>query len=165
MISKIQRRRGRPRKYASKQQREWVKNFLGERKRCERSQQNYLYGARAFAIISECEGAKDILSYFQKRGTMFAEIGRIEDEGLLKRTAGKICSEGLRGAKANAEIRKARQPAWRSDISVLRKKITKALREYRRLYPYMTDERFRDDFETVMRSLTVFVMNEPDHYR
>ncbi len=80
-----------------------------------------------------------------------AEIGRIENKDWLVRAGETIARNGLRGEKARAEIRKIRYGDRFPKLTILGRKIRKAMWEYRRLFPYQTDEDFKKDFEIITK--------------
>ena len=117
-----------------------------------RQQQNLIRAERAQNILLKSENGGFLIQYFFNRNTLLGELGRIESKDWLIATAGIIAGNGLKGEKARAEIRKCRFGDRWPDIGILGRKIRKAMWEYRRLYPYQTDEDFKKDFEFITKT-------------
>lgn len=111
--------------------------------------QNYHNAQRAFDILAKHEGAEQLLVYFRNRRAILAGIGRIPEKKYMIGAACSVVYHGLRGAAAHAEIRKFRYGDRWPDTNRLLRKIRKAVREYRNLYPYQSCDEFRRDVEGV----------------
>lgn len=166
IISKIprKRKRGRPRKYDNLTHRTYLKNrsalmtglilqkrAAGGEKLSVRQQQNLIRAERAWNILQKSENGASLLQYYLKRSTLLAELGRIESKDWLIRTAEAIAFNGLKGETARIEIRKVRYGNRFPNWMTLCRKIRKAMREYRRLFPYQTDEHFKMDFDAATK--------------
>lgn len=156
------RKRGRPPKYTSPSDRAALENRSAEnlgklfqkkiqrgQKLTARQQQNHILAERAQNIILNSKIGKLIPPDRWLQSTVLAQLGRIKNEELLIKTATLIVCHGWRGEKARAEIRKIRFGDASPDIRILERKIRKAIREYRSLFPHQSDEDFKTDFQTI----------------
>jgi len=158
------RKRGRPRKYDNLTHRTYLKKrsaqmlgllvqkkVKGGEKLSVRQQHNLIRAERAQNILLKSENAGFLLQYFFFRNTLLGELGRIESKDWLIATAERIVHNGLKGEGARAEIRKCRFGDRYPNLTILGRKIRKAMWEYRRLFPYQTDEDFKRQFEIVTK--------------
>jgi hypothetical protein len=157
IISEKPRKRGRPRKYASAKHRAFEKRMLRGRTRTARSVQNYHNANRAMEILAKSDDGEEVRAYFRNKMTMLAGIGRIKEKPYLIAAARSIAYKRLRGAEAYAEIRKAKYGDRWPAITILTRKIGKAMYEYRHLFPWQSDEDFKSQFEIVMENALRFL--------
>ena len=92
-----------------------------------------------------------MIQYFFNRNTLLDELGRIESKRLVNYHRKRIAGKGLKGENARVEIRKCRFGDRYPKLTILGRKIRKAMWEYRRLFPYQTDEDFKKEFEIITK--------------
>ena len=138
------------REYANPKHRAFLKKFPGALERTVRCQQNYICAERAWLTIVRSDNAEALTKYFNSRSTLLVAIGHIEERELRIQAAARIFYYQLRGERARAEIRKIRYGDWWPDITILSRKIWKAVCEYHNLYPYQTDEKIVADLKIII---------------
>lgn len=127
------------------------KRAAGGEKLTVRQQQNLIRAERAWNILQKSENGAVLLKFYLQRSTLLAELGRIESKDWLISTAEAVAFNGLKGETARIEIRKVRYGDRFPNWMTLCRKIRKAMREYRRLFPYQTDEHFKMDFASAAK--------------
>lgn len=141
-ISENKRRRGRKAKFTAKD----YEPFAPFRAKTPRGIQNYICAGRAVSLL-----AQDLVrfGYLLKpvyRGTILAELGRVNHPSVMVSVASEICTTRMKTAKAIGLCRRMRGKGS-PDYYTLAKKIRRTIQDYRDRHPNLSEA----DITTALR--------------
>jgi len=144
-ISENKRGRGRPAKHTQKD----YEPFAPFRAKTHRGIQNYICAGRAVSVL-----AQDLVrfGYLLKpvyRGTILAELGRINHPNVMGSVANEICTTRMKTAKAVGLCRRMRGKGS-PNANTLAKRIRRTIQDYRDRHPNLSDA----DITTALRMVT-----------